>query len=185
LGEVDLVAVAGLDVALDLVERCVLLGLRSPSIGASSLKSPVVVVASNRLIRRCRSRCQARVKHQLAGAAQVIADQCPGIQAQLRVRQAEVVHGLAWQVFQAAAEVVAQVADQAAGKGSSTPLGKSAWPSCVRFPQALQEDAAASSGCAAVVASGQALSRSKRPRSAPGRALSSRIAPGAWRRPAK
>jgi hypothetical protein len=35
-------------------------------------------------------------------------------------------------VFQAAAEVVAQVADQAAGKGQFYTVGQAAWPSCAR-----------------------------------------------------
>ncbi len=99
LGEVDLVAVTCLDVALYLVERCfVLLGLQvtdhrceQPEVagggggGGGVLEQPDQALAF--------VVCQARVEHQLAGAEQMIADQCPGIQAQLCVWQAEVVHG--------------------------------------------------------------------------------------------
>ncbi|MNN70416.1 hypothetical protein D3C81_1862650 [compost metagenome] len=60
---------------------------------------------------------QVRVEHQLAGGVGVVADQGPGIQAKVCVRQAEVVDGVPRQVFQAASEIVAEVADQAAGEG--------------------------------------------------------------------
>ncbi|MNG01886.1 hypothetical protein D3C84_848840 [compost metagenome] len=60
---------------------------------------------------------QARVKQQLAAPELMVADQCPGIQAEAGVGQAEVVGSQARQLLQAPPEVVAQVADQAAGKG--------------------------------------------------------------------
>ncbi|MNF19369.1 hypothetical protein D3C80_2241120 [compost metagenome] len=56
------------------------------------------------------------MEHQLAGGLLVIADQRPGVQAEPRIRQMQVIQGPARQVFQVAAEVVAQVADQATGE---------------------------------------------------------------------
>ncbi|MNE99507.1 hypothetical protein D3C80_1982000 [compost metagenome] len=60
---------------------------------------------------------QAWVKHQLALRALVIADQCPGVKAKVCVFQAQVVDGNLGQLLKPTAEVVAQIADQAAGKG--------------------------------------------------------------------
>ncbi|MNF14880.1 hypothetical protein D3C80_2172580 [compost metagenome] len=52
------------------------------------------------------------MEHQLAGAQLVVADQCPAVEAELGVRQLEVVDGLVRQLLHAAAEVIGQVADQ-------------------------------------------------------------------------
>ncbi len=91
LGKVDLVAVAGLDVALYLVEGGpILFGLQVTGHRREQLKSPLAV------LRRLRKRDQAFaftvgqawVEHQLAGAVHMVADQCPGIQAQLCVGEA-------------------------------------------------------------------------------------------------
>ena len=83
------------------------------------------------------------MEHQLAGRALVVGHQRPGIQAQLRVRQAKVVHGQAGQVFQAAAEVIAQVADQAAGKRQLAACGQLRMAQlCQAGAQALEEGAA-------------------------------------------
>ncbi|MCY1420241.1 hypothetical protein D9M71_358560 [compost metagenome] len=57
------------------------------------------------------------MEHQLAGAQLMVADQGPQVQAEARVRQGEVVATPAGLALDAAAEVVAQVADQPAGEG--------------------------------------------------------------------
>ncbi|MNO01306.1 hypothetical protein D3C81_2214140 [compost metagenome] len=56
------------------------------------------------------------MEHQLAGGLLVIADQRPVVQAEPRIRQMQVILGPARQVFQVAAKIVAQVADQATGE---------------------------------------------------------------------
>ncbi|MNP36302.1 hypothetical protein D3C76_1296810 [compost metagenome] len=60
----------------------------------------------------------------MAGRALVVGNQCPGVQAQLRIWQAKVVHSLAGQVFKPAAEVIAQIADQAASKRQLAACGQ-------------------------------------------------------------
>ena len=56
------------------------------------------------------------MKHQLTGCALVIADQRPRVQAQACIRQLQVVLRLRGELFELAAEVVAQVTDQSASK---------------------------------------------------------------------
>ncbi|MCY1535931.1 hypothetical protein D9M68_713580 [compost metagenome] len=57
---------------------------------------------------------EARVENQLAGSRLMVADQRPGIEADLRIRQLQVVDGLLGQVFHPATEVIGQVADESA-----------------------------------------------------------------------
>ncbi|MNN97094.1 hypothetical protein D3C81_2161910 [compost metagenome] len=54
----------------------------------------------------------------------MVGHQRPAIQPKLGVRQAEVIRGEAGQVLQASAEVVAEVADQAAGKWQLDTIGQ-------------------------------------------------------------
>ena len=53
---------------------------------------------------------------QLAGPRLVIADQRPGIEAQAAIGQLQIGVGAVWQPFQAPAEVVAEIAQQATGE---------------------------------------------------------------------
>ncbi len=56
------------------------------------------------------------MEDQLAGGLLVIADQRPGVQAKARVGQMQIIPGAAGQRFEVAAEIVAQVTDQAPGE---------------------------------------------------------------------
>jgi hypothetical protein len=62
------------------------------------------------------------MEHQLGALALVIADQCPGVQAEACITEVQVVDGLCRQLFQATAEVVAEVTDQAADAPAGNPL---------------------------------------------------------------
>jgi len=147
LGEVHLIAVAGLDVVLDTLEcLAIVLGAEVGLQGAGQLEC------------RCRrwqwpaeqldqalafSGVEAGVEQQLAGARPVVIDQRPGVQAEARIRQVQVIPGLARQALQMAAEVVAEVADQAAGEGQligRRDLGRAQLLQVV--PQTLEEAAA-------------------------------------------
>ncbi|MNZ60444.1 hypothetical protein D3C78_785140 [compost metagenome] len=120
LGQVDLVAIAGLNVALYLIECCLVLpwlqitrhGGEQAEIAACSVVG--VFKQGDEALALVIS--QLGVEHQLAGAMLVVGHQRPAIQPKLGVGQAEVIRGEAGQVLQASAEVVAEVADQAAGK---------------------------------------------------------------------
>lgn len=80
------------------------------------------------------------MKHKLAGPGLMITDQRPGIQPETRIRQVQIVHGKVWHLLKVPAEVIAQIADQAAGKRQFTPGGQVCFPQLGKaFPQALQE----------------------------------------------
>ncbi|MCY1300482.1 hypothetical protein D9M68_258850 [compost metagenome] len=54
------------------------------------------------------------MEHQMGLAQLVVADQGPGVQAEARVGQVQIIAGVAGQAFQASAEVIGQVAEQSA-----------------------------------------------------------------------
>ncbi|MNP54529.1 hypothetical protein D3C76_1490900 [compost metagenome] len=89
MGQVDLVAIAGLDVALHLVERrLVVLGFQVTGHGGQQVE-----VAMTGAVGRFEQgdqalaliACQAWVEHQLAGCQRVVGYQCPVVQAKLRI----------------------------------------------------------------------------------------------------
>ncbi|MCY1515628.1 hypothetical protein D9M68_502190 [compost metagenome] len=83
---------------------------------------------------------QARVEYQLAGAQLMVGDQGPGIEAQLRIRQSQVVDGLFRQMLHAPAEVVGQIADEPADErqvDSVRQVGVA--KSCQSLPKTLGE----------------------------------------------
>ncbi len=83
------------------------------------------------------------MEHQLAGAKLVVGQQCPGVQAQLCLGQRQVVARKAGQLLQAAAEVIAQVADQAADEGQFDAGGQLCFTQlCQAGTQAFEEGAA-------------------------------------------
>ena len=148
MGKVDLVAVAGLDVILDTQDGLLV------RIHAEVRRHGALELEGGGGVTCCMTEQgdqtlplaigQHRVKHQLAGVRQVIADQCPGIQPQARIRQVQVVHGQACNLFQVPAEVIAQVTDQTAGKGQFNPSRQGRLTQLRQvLAQALQEIAAA------------------------------------------
>ncbi|MNR20736.1 hypothetical protein D3C85_1375930 [compost metagenome] len=120
MGEIDLITVAGLNVLLDALDGLlILIGAQVGSHRGEQLEGRA------RLRLRLAEQFdqaltlavgQGRVEHQLTAQRQVVADQCPAVQAETRVGQMEVVTGLARQALQMSAEVVTQVADQSTGK---------------------------------------------------------------------
>src|SRR5690606_35412121 len=108
LGEVHLVAVAGGNVSLNPFDRgAVLLTVDFGAEGFVQLECASWVPP-----RRLEQAHQAAalglagfgMEHQLAGAAQVIADQCPGIEAETRIAQIQIVGSYSRQALQAAAK---------------------------------------------------------------------------------
>ncbi|MNT42683.1 hypothetical protein D3C72_1791130 [compost metagenome] len=120
MGEVDLVAVTGLDVLLDAFDRLAI--LPGTQICIHRRLQPERLAHGNGWLAEQLDQAltfavgQRRVEHQLAGGLLVIADQRPVVQAEPRIRQMQVIQGPARQVFQVAAKIVAQVADQATGE---------------------------------------------------------------------
>ncbi len=70
------------------------------------------------------ARWQGGVEQQFAGAELVVADQRPAVQAETRIRQAQVVSAVTGQVLQTATEVIGQVADQTADEWCGVTLCK-------------------------------------------------------------
>lgn len=53
------------------------------------------------------------VKHQLTGLCMVVADQCPGVQAEYGIAKTQVIPGLLGQRLDATTEIIAEVTEQA------------------------------------------------------------------------
>ncbi|MNR00164.1 hypothetical protein D3C85_1159280 [compost metagenome] len=146
LGEVDLIAVAGLDIVLDALQRVAI--LISAQVGAHRCfqcerldrLDPGLAEQGDQPLPLAVD--QRRVKHQLTGLELVIADQGPGIEPETRIRQLQVVLRQARQMLQVTTEVIAQVADQAAGERQVKRQRGFTQP-CQVVAQALQEIAAA------------------------------------------
>ncbi|MNF70408.1 hypothetical protein D3C84_523170 [compost metagenome] len=118
LGEVHLVAVAGLDIGLHpfdglAVARLFQIGAEGAA-QAEGAGAGLIGFAEQGDQALPFLLVQARVEHQLAAACLVVADQRPSVEAQLRIRQVQVVDRLFRQLLHAAAEVVGQVADEPA-----------------------------------------------------------------------
>ncbi|MNY03158.1 hypothetical protein D3C86_1357630 [compost metagenome] len=120
LGEINLIAVTGLDVLLNAFDGLAI--LLSAQVGVHRrLQFERRGRFSNRLTEQLNQALtfavdQRRVKHQFAGGLLVIADQRPGVQAETCIRQLQVVQRQGWQVLQVPTEVVAQITDQTAGE---------------------------------------------------------------------
>ncbi|MNV27930.1 hypothetical protein D3C71_1190970 [compost metagenome] len=147
LGEIDLVTVAGLNVLLDALDGLlILIGAQVGSHRGEQLEGRA------RLRLRLAEQFdqaltlavgQGRVEHQLTGLRKVIADQGPAVQAEARIRQMQVITGLARQALQMSAEVVTQVTDQPTGKRQLIICRQNGFAqACQVVAQALQESIA-------------------------------------------
>ena len=162
LGKVHLVAVAGEDIGLDCGDRLLVAVLWGVGAKAGT-QAERLRGCWSRLLQQgqhaftfvCR---QLWVTHQLAGAALMVTDQGPGIQAETRVGQAQVIGGLVRHGFQASAKVVRQVTQQPTDKRQLVFSGKVAGPRlCRLWRRRARKSLADSSVPGASSANGQAL----------------------------
>ncbi|MNL35295.1 hypothetical protein D3C87_1573160 [compost metagenome] len=147
MGEIDLITVAGLNVLLDALDGLLILVCAQVGShrgeqfeGREHFRGRLAEQLDQALTLAVG---QGRVEHQLTGLRKVIADQCPAVQAEARIRQMQVITGLARQALQMSAEVVTQVADQSTGKRQLIRCRQNGFTqACQVIAQALQESVA-------------------------------------------
>ena len=121
LGEVDLIAVAGADIGLDGLDALAIGG--AVDVGGAGSGQPEALGLGRRLGVEQHDQplpfffIQRGMTDQLAGPRLVIADQRPGIETQAGIGQLQIGAGVVRHSLQAPPEVIAEITQQATGKG--------------------------------------------------------------------